>query len=171
MSVRRTLCTFWQSCMKLRGRPSNRGLSSPGSTFEFEQKCIVHCQFLFSRHNKMRPGSGMMGGMRTSSGAPPGTGIRPGSGRARLRTGQVSSGPGTCVCVCVRVCVSAYLCMSLCACISSSLTLTPHTTTASHMHRHAGGARCSTQRQCERGRQAHDRSGCYGHEDGCGASS
>ena len=35
-----------------------------------------------------------MGGMRTSSGAAPGTGIRPGSGRARLRTGQVSSAPG-----------------------------------------------------------------------------
>ena len=44
----------------------------------------------------MRPGSGRMGGMPgTSSGVPPGTGIRPGSGRARLRTGQALSGPGT----------------------------------------------------------------------------
>jgi hypothetical protein len=42
----------------------------------------------------MRPGSrGMIG---TSAGAPPGTGIRPGSGRTRLRTGQTGlSGPGT----------------------------------------------------------------------------
>ena len=43
----------------------------------------------------MRPGSGRMGIPGTSSGAPPGTGIRPGSGRARLRTGQNLSGPGT----------------------------------------------------------------------------
>lgn len=42
----------------------------------------------------MRPGSrGMIG---TSAGAPPGTGIRPGSGRTRLRTGQTGlSSAGT----------------------------------------------------------------------------
>ena len=45
----------------------------------------------------MRPGSGRMG----TSGGPPGTGRRPGSGLARppgtsrLRTGQVAAGPGT----------------------------------------------------------------------------
>jgi intraflagellar transport protein 74 len=44
----------------------------------------------------MRPGSGRMGMPGTSSGAPPGTGIRPGSGRVRLSTGQTGlRGPGT----------------------------------------------------------------------------
>eukprot|EP01031_Cornospumella_fuschlensis_P026278 gene26278-31744_t len=48
----------------------------------------------------MRPGSASRNSLNSSSGMPPGTGMRPGSGRkapgtARLRTGVAPTGPGT----------------------------------------------------------------------------
>lgn len=48
----------------------------------------------------MRPGSASRNNLTSSAGPPPGTGLRPGSGRkapgtARLRTGIAPSGPGT----------------------------------------------------------------------------
>lgn len=48
----------------------------------------------------MRPGTNTRGSLNSSSGQPPGTGVRPGSGRkvpgtARLRTGVAPSGAGT----------------------------------------------------------------------------